>query len=43
MMESIWTVVILFSVISLVTSNPAPLIAGLILAAIGISIERFYR
>jgi len=43
MMESIWAVVILFSVISLVTSNPAPLIAGLILAAIGIGIERFYR
>jgi hypothetical protein len=43
MIESIWTVVILFSVMSLVTSNPTLLIAGLILAAIGISIERFYR
>jgi hypothetical protein len=43
MMESIWTVVILFSVTSLITSNPAPLMAGLILAAVGISIERFYR
>ena len=43
MMKSIWTVVILFSVISLVTSNPAPLIAGLILAAIGIGIERLLR
>jgi len=43
MMESIWAVVILFAVISLVTFDPASLIAGLILAAIGISIERFYR
>jgi len=43
MMKSIWTVVILFAVISLVTSNPAALIAGLILAAIEISIERFLR
>jgi hypothetical protein len=43
MMKSIWTVVILFSVISLITSDPEPLIAGLILAAVGIGIERFYR
>jgi hypothetical protein len=42
-MKSIWAVVILFSVISLVTSNPVALIAGLILAAFGIGVERFYR
>ena len=43
MMESIWLVVILFAGISLATANPAPLMAGLILAFIGIFVERFYR
>jgi hypothetical protein len=43
MMTSVWAVVILFSLISLFTANPAPLMAGLILAFIGIFVERFYR
>lgn len=43
MMTSIWAVVILFAGISLSTGNPAPLIAGLILACIGICVERFYK
>jgi hypothetical protein len=43
MMESIWAVVILFAGISLATSNPVPLIAGLILAFIGTLVERFLK
>jgi hypothetical protein len=39
----IWSIVVAFSAISLVTSNPAPLIAGLILAAIGVIVERLYK
>jgi len=40
MMESIWFVVVLFAGISLISANPAPLIAGLILAVIGIVVEK---
>jgi hypothetical protein len=43
MMTSIWAVVTLFAGISLVTANSAPLVAGLILACIGILVERLYR
>jgi len=43
MMESIWVVVILFAGISLATANLAPLVAGLILACVGIFVERFHR
>lgn len=43
MMTSIWTIVIVFAGFSLFTGNPAPLIAGLILAGIGIFVERFYK
>ena len=42
-MMSIWVIIVLFAGISLVTASPAPLIAGLILAFIGIFVERFYR
>lgn len=42
-MTYIWTIVLAFSVISLITSNISPLIAGLILAIIGIGIEKFYQ
>ena len=43
MMLCIWTIVAIFGIISLVTFNPASLIAGLILASIGILVERFYK
>jgi len=43
MMTAIWTIVIVFAGVSLFTGNPAPLIAGVILAAIGIVVERFYK
>jgi hypothetical protein len=43
MMKSIWIIVIVFAGISLFTSNPAPLIAGLILAGIGMLAERIYK
>lgn len=43
MMTFIWIIVVVFGIISLVTLNPAPLIAGLILASIGILVERFYK
>lgn len=43
MMTSVWAVVILFASISLFTGNPAALIAGLILAGIGIFVEGFYK
>jgi len=36
----IWSIVVAFGAISLFTSNPAPLIAGLILAAIGTVVDR---
>ena len=43
MMLVIWAVVVGFALISAVTSNPAPLIAGLILATIGVIVERLYK
>lgn len=36
----IWSIVVAFGAISLLTSNPAPLIAGLIMAAIGTIVDR---
>jgi len=36
----IWSIVVAFSAIYLFTSNPAPLIAGLIFAAIGTVVDR---
>ena len=42
-MIAIWLTVITMAVISLITGNPAPLIAGLILAGIGVLAERLYR
>jgi hypothetical protein len=42
-MIPIWLTVVTLSVISLFTSNPIPLFAGLILAVIAALIERFYK
>ena len=38
-----YLIVIVFAVISLFTSNPAPLIAGLIFAGVAALVERFYK
>jgi hypothetical protein len=35
----IWSIVVVFGIISVLTLNPAPLIAGLILAAIGAIVD----
>lgn len=42
-MIAIWLTVITMAVISLITGNLAALIAGLILAGIGVLAERLYR
>ena len=42
-MIAIWLAVVTMALISLVTGNLAPLIAGLILAGIGVLAERLYR
>ena len=39
----IWAITIMFGLISLFTSNIAPLIAALILAVMGTLAERFYK
>ena len=39
----IYSIAIIFAVISLFTSDPAPLIAGLIMVGIGMLVERFYK
>ena len=38
-----YSIAIVFAVISLFTSNPAPLIAGLIFVVIGLIVERIYK
>jgi hypothetical protein len=42
-MIHIWLIAILFAGISLFTSDPAPLIAGLILAFIGWVVEKIHK
>ena len=38
-----YSIAIVFAVISLFTSDPAPLIAGLIMVGIGMLVERIYK
>ena len=38
-----YSIAIVFAVISLFTSDPAPLIAGLIMVGIGLLAERIYK
>ena len=38
-----YSIAIVFAVISLFTSDPAPLIAGLIMVGIGLLLERIYK
>jgi thiamine transporter ThiT len=41
-MIAIWLTVITMAVISLITGNPYALVAGLILAGIGVLVERLF-
>jgi hypothetical protein len=43
MIITVWATTVTMAIISLFTSNPFPLIAGLIIAGVGTLIERFYK
>lgn len=43
MIITVWATTVTLAIISLFTSNPFPLIAGLIFAGIGTLVEKFYK